>query len=427
MSRVQIVAVALTVILNGLDGFDVLSISFASPGIAKAWGVDKAALGVVLSMDLIGMMVGSVLLGGIADKIGRRPTILACLLAMASGMFLAAHAGGLAELKAYRLLTGLGIGGMLAATNAVAAEFSNTRRRGLSLSLMAIGFPLGGVIGGTMVASLLKGGDWRLVFDFGAIAAAILVPLVWFLLPESVNYLIDRRPASALAKVNRTLGRMGRPSIAALPDPDPATPSARLADLARPPYLVATALLVSAYFAQMFPFYLLLKWLPKIVVDMGSSQSVGAGMLVWVNLGGVVGGLILGGLTTRLGLKTLTITAMLGTAGMTVIFGLGQANLGLMTLVAAATQMFGNAAVVGLYSYAARVFPTELRATGTGLMIGLGRAGAALSPILVGYLFHAGLPLSGVAATVAVGGVVAAGALAFMRPVTWAAARPAAA
>ena len=89
MGALQIVVVALTIALNALDGFDVLSISFASPGIAQEWGIDRAALGIVLSMELIGMAIGSILLGGVADTFGRRPTILGCLVVMAGGMLTA--------------------------------------------------------------------------------------------------------------------------------------------------------------------------------------------------------------------------------------------------------------------------------------------------------------------------------------------------
>ena len=154
--RGQWLAVLVTVGLNAMDGFDVLSISFASPGIAKDWGLAKDTLGWVLSMELIGMALGSVLLGGVADKIGRRPTILGCLLAMSVGMFGASRAGGVATLLVWRLLTGVGIGGMLASINAAAAELSNQRWRSLAVSLMVIGYPVGGVIGGTSRAETAR-------------------------------------------------------------------------------------------------------------------------------------------------------------------------------------------------------------------------------------------------------------------------------
>src|ERR1700684_1752200 len=118
MSALQMSIIAITIGLNALDGFDVLSISFAAPGIAHEWGINRAALGVVLSMELIGMGIGSIVLGGAADKIGRRRLLLACLAIMATGMALAATATGILALSVYRVLTGVGIGGMLTAITA---------------------------------------------------------------------------------------------------------------------------------------------------------------------------------------------------------------------------------------------------------------------------------------------------------------------
>ncbi len=193
--------------------FDVLSISFASPGIAKDWGLDKATLGWVLSMELVGMGLGSVLLGGVADKIGRRPTILGCLIAMAVGMFGASRAGGVPTLLVWRLLTGLGIGGMLASINAAAAELSSQRWRSLAVSLMVIGYPVGGVFGGMIVQRLLAGGTWHDVFIFGGWVTAAFIPIVWFLLPESVAFLDRRRKPGALDAINRILTRFGHESM----------------------------------------------------------------------------------------------------------------------------------------------------------------------------------------------------------------------
>src|SRR6185437_15205612 len=177
MSVLQIMVVALTVGLNALDGFDVLSSAFASPGISAEWHVEPKVLGVVLSMDLIGMAIGSMLLGGVADKRGRRPTILGCLVVMTAGMFMATRAQSVVDLSLWRVLTGFGIGGILASTNAVAAEFSNAKRKNLCVSIMAIGYPIGGVLGGLVVQYLLKSYDWRSVFCFGAAMTALFIPL----------------------------------------------------------------------------------------------------------------------------------------------------------------------------------------------------------------------------------------------------------
>src|SRR5919198_574116 len=159
MTRLQIAVVGITVALNALDGFDVTSISFASPGIAMEWGIDRAQLGFVLSMELIGMAFGSVFLGPVADRIGRRPTVLGCLVVMATGMFMATTVTGLVELSVWRVITGLGIGGMLATINAIAAEFANAKRRSVSVSIMSIGYPVGAVAFGLVAAQLLKSHD----------------------------------------------------------------------------------------------------------------------------------------------------------------------------------------------------------------------------------------------------------------------------
>src|SRR5690606_17426904 len=173
MSVRQWIVVVLMVLLNALDGFDVLSSAFAAPGISLQWGIPRSELGIVLSAELIGMGFGSVLLGGLADKSGRKPAMLICLVIMALGMYMAHSASGVWPLTFYRLFTGLGIGGMLAATNAVVAETSNKSHRSLALALYVIGYPIGGVIGGYAAQSwLLVDYDWRAVFLFGAAVTA---------------------------------------------------------------------------------------------------------------------------------------------------------------------------------------------------------------------------------------------------------------
>src|SRR5215467_13298176 len=217
MSVMQILIIAITIGLNALDGFDVASISYASPGIAKEWGIDRGALGIVLSMEVFGMALGSIFLGGLADKIGRRRTVLGCVTVMAVGMFMATTVRGTVDLSIWRVVTGLGIGGMLASINAVAAEFSSRRRRDLSVSLMSIGYPVGAVTGGLLAQRLLATHDWRSVFYLGAAATAILIPFVFFAVPESVHWLTQKQPDGALEKVNKTMARLGHSAFAALP------------------------------------------------------------------------------------------------------------------------------------------------------------------------------------------------------------------
>ncbi len=323
----QWAAVIVTVGLNAMDGFDVLSISFAAPGIAKEWGIDKATLGWILSTELLGMAIGSVLLGGVADKIGRRPTILGCLIAMAIGMYGAAHSDAVIPLLVFRLLTGLGIGGMLASINAAAAECSSLRWRSLAMALMVIGYPLGGVLGGMVVQGLLTSGSWRDVFIFGAWATAVFVPLVWLLLPESVAFLDRARPPGALERINRVLTRFGHPTAAVLAAPPASAATRSLADIFKPGLVVTTIVITCAYFAHVTSFYYILKWVPKIVVDMGFSPKAAAGVLTWANVGGVTGGAVFGLIATRVGLKRLTIITLIAGSAMIVWFGHGASDL----------------------------------------------------------------------------------------------------
>lgn len=411
MSTAQIIAVIITIALNGLDGFDVLAISFASPGIAAEWGIDRAALGVVLSMELIGMAVGSVLFGSLTDRWGRRPLILLCLCIMAVGMFMATTASSIAGLSLWRVFTGLGIGGMLAATAATVAEYSSAKSRNLCVSLMAIGYPIGAVLGGMVAAQLLKTGDWRSVFYFGGMVTLLFLPIVWFLLPETIPFLCQKRPAGALDRINRSLARMGHAAVAVLPPVTPADERKSVGDIFRPGLLATTLLVTLAYFTHIATFYFILKWVPKIVVDMGFAASSAAGVLVWANVGGATGGAVLGLIARKAPLKAVTIAALIGSVAMVSWFGRGQSDLAQLSLVVGIAGFFTNAGVVGLYAIFAQVFPTHVRATGTGFAIGVGRGGAALSPILAGLLFESGMGLQGVAIVMASGAAVAAVAL----------------
>jgi benzoate transport len=411
MSVGQWVAVLVTVGLNAMDGFDVLSISFASPGIAKDWGLNKDTLAWVLSMELMGMALGSVVLGGVADKIGRRPTILGCVFAMAVGMFGASHADGVPTLLVWRLLTGLGIGGMLASINAAAAELSSQRRRSLAVALMVIGYPLGGVIGGTVVQKLLAGGTWHDVFLFGGWVTAAFIPTVWFLLPESVAFLDRRRKPGALEAINRILTRFGHESMAAL-TPDTVESAKRsVTDIFKPGLILATLLITLGYFAHVMSFYFIIKWVPKLVVDMGFAPKAAAGVLTWANVGGATGVVIFGLIAARVSLKALTLVTLVGSSAMVVWFGRGPPDLASLSSTVAIAGLFTNSAIGGYYLLFARVFPTHVRATGTGFAIGVGRGGAMLGPVIAGYLLQAGFGLQAVATMMAMGSLLSAAAL----------------
>lgn len=404
--------VGLTVALNALDGFDVLSSAFAGPGIKEEWHLGPDGLGTILAMELVGMGLGSLVIGGSADRYGRRPTILGCLAVMAAGMLLAASAGSPLLLGLWRVLTGIGIGGMLAAINAVVFEYSSARRKSVAMAIMVIGYPLAAFVGGLIASLLLQSHGWRAVFLLGGTMTLVCIPLVLAFIPETPAWLERARPANALARINRTLRRLGHAPVAALPDVPAETARGRIADLFAPHHRRATLALSFGYAAHAFTFYFVLKMAPAIIADpqfagQHYSKAQAAGVLAFANLGGAIGGAVFGWVMQRFGMVRATRGALLLSAVLVVWFGFGQTSLGGWTLAVALVGLFTNAAIVGFYAMFASAYPTQLKATGTGFALAIGRAGAALSPIVAGGLFARALPLAGVSVIMAVGSLLA--------------------
>jgi MFS family permease len=328
-------------------------------------------------------------------------------------MFLAMHAASPQYFSAWRFMTGIGIGGMLAAINAVAAEYSSLKSRSFAMALMVIGYPLGAFIGGLISQALMQGGEWRVVFQFGATMTVIFIPLVWLFIPETPAFLAHKQPSGALAAVNKTLSRFGHTSVEALPPPPAAIDKPALTDIFKPALVRTTIVLSLGYAFHAITFYYLLKNLPTIMSDpdfagQHFTRPQGAGVLAWANLGGAIGGAAFGWFMHRFGIKASTIVALIGGAALIMVFGLGQSSLMGWTLMVVTCGLFTNAAIVGYYSAFAKGFPTHVRATGTGFALGIGRAGAALSPILAGLLFSHHLGLLTVSIVMALGSLVSA-------------------
>ncbi len=428
MTMAQVIIVIITVLLNAMDGFDILSIAFASNGISDEFKLKTAELSFVLSMELVGMAIGSIFLGGLADKAGRRSTLLGCLVTMIFGMYMATTSQSYVQLSVWRVITGLGIGGMLSCTNAVVAEFTSAKWRKLCISIMVIGYPLGGGIGGIYAAGFIRDYGWRSVFYMGAVATLILLPLAFFLVPESVHWLTRKQPLNALARVNTTLRKLGHAVVSELPRMQQNESKKSLGDIFSPALMAITLTVTAAYFLHIMSFYFLAKWLPRIVGSMfpvalfpGVTPGTGPRVLALTNFGGAAGGALFGLLAARIGLKPLTIVILVCNAVAIVVFGRTPHDLDTLTWIAIAVGFFGNAAISGMYSIAAYAFPTHVRATGTGFVIGMGRIGAFLSPPLTALLFGGAttsIPvdkLPSVAAVMGMGSLLAAVALLFLR------------
>lgn len=428
--------VAITIALNALDGFDVLSISLTAASIRDELGFGQALTGLLLSMELVGMAIGSILLGRYADKWGRRPMMLSCLVMMTAGMFMVTvnpgvlaagaksltNALGLLEewpvelvhISIWRVITGLGIGGLLASINAVVAEYSNSKKKHLNVALMSIGYPVGAFTGGFIAAALLDSYSWHSVFLLGFGMTAVMIPIVFFFVPETVAWETRKQKPGALERINSTLRKMGKPTIDGLPNV-----SAEVADTSQDsifaPRLIRTTVIVTAaYFFHIMTFYFILKWTGVIVEDRGYAASQAGQVLSWINVGGATGGAILGLLTLKFDLKRLTIAAMVMSTVFVAIYG-NVTELAQMTVICVACGFFINAAINGMYAIFAHAYPTQVRAAGTGFAIGLGRGGSILAPIVAGFMFEGGAGVPIVAFVMGGGSLLAAVALLFLR------------
>jgi MFS transporter, AAHS family, 4-hydroxybenzoate transporter len=397
MSFAQGAAVTMTVVLSAMDGYDVLSMTFAAPAISHAWGIGKGMLGMVLSSGLVGMALGSFILAPLADSVGRRKVVFTGLLLMAVGMLLAAFAHSIPQLAIARVITGLGVGACVAVINPLAAEFSNARRRSLALAAMAMGYPIGGVAGGLLSALLLKFYGWPAVFIAGCCGALVLLPLTAIFVPEPLVYLISRGTADRVDRINALLARFGHGPISAVSVPD-APPRRGYALIFAAPQRRTTAWIMSVNLLFVLAVYYVLSWLPQMVSDAGFPPSTASLVAAEANIVGVVGGLLLGVIARRTTLRWLTGGGLIGLGLSTVGFGLAPASLPFILLAAGLCGFFLYSGAAGMYATLATCFTGEARASGSGFVIGVGRITSAIAPSLAGWLFAAGFGRVGVCA-----------------------------
>lgn len=390
MTPFQISAVGICMILNAIDGFDVLAISFAAPALAKEWSLAPGELGILFSSGLVGMTLGSLLIAPLADRIGRRAMILASLIAVTLGMLLSAAARSPVELAILRAVTGLGIGAMLPSLATIVAEFSSLRRRELAVSTMSTGYPIGATLGGMAAVFLVGSFGWRGIFLFGGLLSLVILPIVAWRLPESLAFLVSRRPPGALEKTNHLLRRVGIPEVDRLPELAVSRPRTRFFDVVHGRLGLQSAALWTAFFCVMLSFYFVLSWTPKLLVDAGlrAEQGISGGVLL--NVGGIAGALVLGLLAARIGKFRIVALSMIAGALSVAIFGYFAEGVVLAMTLALLVGYFLFASLVGLYAILPSIYPAAVRNTGAGLSVGVGRIGAIVSPYVAGLLLERG-------------------------------------
>ncbi|HEY2683754.1 MAG TPA: MFS transporter [Steroidobacteraceae bacterium] len=388
MSSRQWLAVGVCVLLNIVDGFDILVMSTAASAVRQELSLSATSLGLVLGASLAGMMLGALCLAPFADRYGRRRLILLCLTIGLVGMIAAGFSSGPAELVACRLATGLGVGGLMPVLNTIVAEVSTARRRNLAITLQAIGYPAGGLAAALVGSTVLKSHGWRLLLQSACLPAIIGLLAVLLFLPESVSFLLLRRPADALTRINAALRTLGKQPMTVLPPSAQGQPKSSLRALLLGPYTSALALFASATFLTQFSFYFFISWLPTILQPhLAAGSKAGAAMAL--NFGGIVGDLIFGALCLRVRVRPLTLSALaISFLSASLLGQVLETEMLAMTLVmVAGAALF--AAMAGIYAIAPDVFPTLIRASGTGFTFSLGRLGGALSPLIGAYVLNA--------------------------------------
>lgn len=391
MNRFQWIAIGICIVLNMIDGFDVLVMAFTAASVSAEWSLSGSEIGMLLSAGLFGMAGGSLFIAPWADRFGRRPLILFCLTLSGASMVLAAYSQSPTQLGLLRMITGLGIGGILASSNVIASEYANKRWRGLAVSLQSTGYALGATFGGMIAIYLLGQFGWRSVFLFGGLATFAAIPLTIVCLPESIDYLISRRPADALARINKLAARLGQAPLGSMPTANTnAQPTGgTFKRLFAPDLLASTLLLWLAFFLVMFGFYFVMSWTPKLLVSAGLSTEQGVTGGVLLSVGGIFGATLLGLASARFKLHHILALFMIVSAILLAIFVGTTSNLTAAFVVGALIGLFANGCVAGLYATSPLVYDASVRATGVGWGIGIGRIGAILSPLVAGHLIDA--------------------------------------
>lgn len=391
-SNLQLVVIGMGFALAMLDGFDIAAMSYTAHSISVDLELTADRLGLVFSAALAGMMCGAMFVAPLSDSIGRRRMIIICTLVIGVSMCITTLANSLPILMILRFITGLGVGGMLASLAAICSEYAPTRYRSLAVLFFTTGYPVGATLGGFVAAPLIPAYGWESVFLAGGAATLVMSAAAFFYLPESIQFLLQSRNPDALERVNRILEKVNQSAISKLPDRTNSRhdPGNKILGLLSPERRRRTLLLWGAFLFSFISLYFMMSWIPTLVVTAGLSEITGVYAGVAFNGGAVAGILTLGWLASRLHLTRLIGSFLSGAACMMVIFvyadGIKFLNLNLFVIGFLLQGGFG-----GLYAAAAKLYPTELRATGVGWAIGLGRFGAVIGPYIGGLLINAGI------------------------------------
>lgn len=348
-----------------LDGYDLSAIGLAAPAIIKAWGVKPVELTSAFAFSSIGIMVGAMAAGPIADRFGRKPVLLASVALFGIFSLLTAWAPSIFALVALRFFTGIGIGGAMPTTVALTSDYTSDRWRTSAVMFMFTGNTIGGFIAGSVAALILPHWGWQGIFIVGGVVPLALLVLLFFVLPESAQFQPGRQ---AVARTNPVAG-LFQDGLGA-----------------------STLLLWAIFLINLLNMYLIGYWLPTTLMLGGLSASSAAFAASIYAAGAIVSTLALGPAITRFGAGRVLATSFVIGAISIAIVGSAHLSYGwtLAVLAVAGGGFIGSQ--LGLNGFAAAIYPPEVRSTGIGWALGVGRLGGILGPVIGGVLLGAGVP-----------------------------------
>lgn len=395
------------------DGFDLLNASVAGPALIKEWGISRASLGPVFSASLVGFLVGAPFFGYLGDRFGRRVAIIFSLIFVGVTTLACAWATNLQELLWLRFLSGLGLGGVLPNVIALNAEFAPKRLRATVLVVMSTGITLGAAVPGIVGVTLMPTYGWPVIFILGGIVPLVVGLCLIFAIPDSIKFMVLRGGRDeAVAPLARKLD----PALTIEPgtrfflDKEDGSAKTRGSPVAlfRHGWAQVTLLVWLIFVLNLMANNLMNAWLPMIVQSSGHSAAQGAYAGSLYQLGGAIGGLCIGILIDRFGLKVLVAVFSLAVP---VLAFTGTPGLSDFLLLAMA--FFSGCVVTGMQSAlnagAGLIYPTALRANGVGYALGVGRVGSISGPLIGSLLTRLEMPPAMFFYVTAIGPLLCAG------------------
>lgn len=376
------------------DGYNNQVINYAAPTIAREWGIERADLWPVFTIGLFGWMLGSIGFSMLADRIGRRKSIVLSLAVF--GAFTAATplANDLVTLTALRFCASTGVGGAVPMAIALTSEYSRERSRGLRIAALFVGYTIGTFGAGQYAARTIASLGWPQIFTVGGVGALAIAVLLVAALPESIRFLLvhSRDPAQVLAIARRlkpAASYDGSTRFVIAESANRGLPLKHLFTEGR------TALTLYLWFALGFAFvthFFVSSWLPTVLVGGAITEADSVDIASWFQLGAWPGSLLAGWLLDKRGINTLTLIMLFG-AFPTALIGLPGLGVPTLKLLALVSGIFVLGGGIGINALSGIVYPTFIRSTGTGASFGAARIGAMIGPAIGGALIGAHQPL----------------------------------